>query len=334
MSPGSVWSDAAAMSGPGLEFHVVLAALVIDAASGDPPWLYRRVPHPVAVLGKLVEIAERVLYVPSPRWRCTAGGGATVAVVVFASVAAAWLIERFLVERWTHGWVLEAVIASTLLAFRGLHDHAGAVARGLERSLAAGRVAVSRIVGRDPDRLDEAGVARGAVESIAENFSDGVVAPLFWYAIGGLPGLFAYKAVNTLDSMIGHRTERYRHFGTPAARLDDAVNWLPARLAGLYFVAAAWLLPGASGGRAWRAMVRDARKHRSPNAGWQEAAVAGALDFALAGPRRYPHETVDDAWMGDGSAMLDAGDVKASLHLYITAGTLVALTLALLWWLI
>ena len=322
------------MSGPGLEFHVVLAALLIDAAAGDPPWLYRRVPHPVAMLGKLVEIAERFLYVPSPRWRSVAGGAATVVAVVGAGAAAGWALDRFLVERWTHGWVLEAVVASTLLAFRGLHDHAGAVARGLERSLDAGREAVSHIVGRDPASLDEAGVARGAIESIAENFSDGVVAPLFWYALAGLPGLFAYKAVNTLDSMIGHRTERYRHFGTSAARLDDLVNRLPARLAGLYFVAAAWLLPGASGGRAWRVMLRDAGRHRSPNAGWQEAAVAGALGFALAGPRRYPHETVDDAWMGDGRARLDAGDIRRSLHLYITAGTLAALTLAALWWLV
>ena len=322
------------MSGPGLEFHVVLAALLIDAATGDPPWLYRRVPHPVVVLGKLVELAERVLYAPSPRWRGVAGGILTVVVVVSASVAAAWAIERFLVGRWTHGWVPEAVIASTLLAFRGLHDHAGAVARGLEQSLAAGREAVSHIVGRDPASLDEAGVVRSAVESVAENFSDAVVAPLFWYALAGLPGLFAYKAVNTLDSMIGYRTDRYRYFGAVAARLDDLVNYLPARLAGLYFVASAWLLPGADGGRAWRVMLRDARQHRSPNAGWQEAAVAGALDVALAGPRRYPHGIVDDAWMGDGRARLDAGDVRRCLHLYLTAGALVALTLVLLWWLI
>ena len=322
------------MSGPGFEFHVVLAALLIDAAAGDPPWLYRRVPHPVAMLGKLVEFAERFLYAASPRWLCVLGGVTTVAAVVGAGVAAGWSIDRFLVERWTHGWVLEAVIASTLLAFRGLHDHAGAVADGLDRSLAAGREAVSHIVGRDPASLDGAGVARGAIESIAENFSDGAVAPLFWYALAGLPGLFAYKAVNTLDSMIGHRTERYRHFGAAAARLDDLVNWLPARLAGLYFVAAAFLLPGANGGGAWRVMLRDAGRHRSPNAGWQEAAVAGALGFALAGPRRYRHETVDDAWMGDGRDRLDAGDIRRSLHLYITAGTLVALTLAVLWWLV
>ena len=322
------------MSGPGLEFHVVLAALLIDAATGDPPWLYRRVPHPVAMLGKLVELVERFLYTTSPHRLCVLAGAATVVAVVGAGVAVGWSIDRFLVERWTHGWVLEAAVASTLLAFRGLHDHAGAVARGLDRSLDAGRDAVSHIVGRDPASLDEAGVARGAIESIAENFSDGVVAPLFWYALAGLPGLFACKAVNTLDSMIGHRTERYRHFGTTAARLDDLVNWLPARLAGLYFVAAAFLLPGANGGGAWRVMIRDAGRHRSPNAGWQEAAVAGALGFALAGPRRYRHETVDDAWMGDGRDRLGAGDIRRSLHLYITAGALAALTLAALWWLV
>ena len=322
------------MSGPGLDFHIVLAALLIDAVTGDPPWFYRRVPHPVVVLGKLVELAEHVLYVSSPRRLCVLGGALTVAVVTSASVSVAWAADHFLVERWTHGWVLEAVVASSLLAFRGLHDHARAVVRGLDRSLAAGREAVSHLVGRDPAALDEAGVARGAVESIAENFSDGVVAPLFWYAVAGLPGLFAYKAVNTLDSMIGHRTERYRHFGTAAARLDDLVNWVPARLAGLYFVAAAWLLPDADGGRAWRVMLRDAGRHRSPNAGWQEAAAAGALDFALAGPRRYPHETVDDAWMGDGRARLGAGDIRRCLHALHHRGTLVALTLALLWWLI
>ena len=322
------------MGGPGLEFHVVLAALLIDAATGDPPWLYRRVPHPVAMLGTLAGLAERLLYAPSPRWLCVLGGAATVVVVAGAGVAAAWSIERFLVEGRTQGWVLEAVVASTLLAFRGLHDHARAVARGLEKSLAAGREAVGHIVGRDTGALDEAGVARGAVESVAENFSDGVVAPLFWYAVAGLPGLFAYKAVNTLDSMIGYRTERYRHFGTAAARLDDLAGFLPARLAGLYLVAAACLLPAADGGRAWRVMLRDARKHRSPNAGWQEAAVAGALDVAIAGPRRYPHETVDDAWMGDGRARLGAADVVRCLHLYLAAGALVALTLALLGWLV
>jgi len=325
------------MSGSGLGFHVVLAALLIDAAVGDPAWLYRRVPHPVAMLGKLVELSERRLYRASPRWLCGLGGAATVAVVVGTGIAAGWSVDRFLIARWPHGWMLEAVIASMLLAFRGLHDHAVAVADGLDRSLDAGREAVSHIVGRDPASLDEAGIARGAIESVAENFSDGVVAPLFWYVLAGLPGLVAYKAVNTLDSMIGHRTERYRHFGVAAARLDDVVNWLPARLAGLYFVVAAWLLPGVNGAGAGRVMWRDAGKHRSPNAGWQEAAVAGALDIALAGPRRYHHETVDDAWMGAGRAGLDAGDIRRALHLYITAGTLVAATLvalATLGWLI
>ena len=334
VSPGALWSDAAAMGGFGPEFHVVLAALLIDAATGDPPWLYRRVPHPVVVLGKLVELAERALYGAAPRWRAVLGGAVAVAAVVGIGAAAAWSIDHFLVEPWPHGWALEAVIASTLLAFRGLHDHAATVAGGLERSLAAGRAAVGHLVGRDPDSLDEGGVARGAIESVAENFSDGVVAPLFWYVIAGLPGLFAYKAVNTLDSMIGHRTERYRHFGAAAARLDDLVNVLPARLSGLYFVAAACLLPGADGGRAWRMMVRDAGKHRSPNAGWPEAAVAGALDLALAGPRRYPDGIVDDAWVGVGRADLDAADVKRCLHLYLAAGALIAATLALLWWLV
>jgi adenosylcobinamide-phosphate synthase len=199
-----------------------------------------------------------------------------------------------------------------------------AVARGLGEGLDQARAAVAQVVGRDPESLDAPGVARAAVESLAENFSDGVVAPVFWFLVAGLPGLAAYKAVNTLDSMIGHRDARHRAFGKAAARLDDVVNWLPARLAGLIYVAAAALLPGARAGRAWTAMWRDAPKHRSPNAGWQEAALAGALGFALAGPRRYGDEIVEDPWMGDGRRELTAADLGRALRLYLAAGLLLA----------
>jgi adenosylcobinamide-phosphate synthase len=201
----------------------------------------------------------------------------------------------------------------------------------LDLGLAKARAAVAHIVGRDPARLDAHGVARAAAESLAENFSDGVVAPLFWFAIAGLPGLCAYKAVNTLDSMIGQRDPRYERFGKAAARLDDAVNWVPARLAGLILVAAARFLPEARARDAWRAVRRDARRHRSPNAGWQEAALAGALGFRLAGPREYPDGPVEDAWMGDGHAELDAAALRASLRLYRAAGASIAALLAVAW---
>ena len=195
------------------------------------------------------------------------------------------------------GAVIEAVAASVLVAYRGLRDHVGEVARGLDTGLAEARAAVAHLVGRDPASLDGPGVARAAVESLAENFADGVVAPLFWYVLLGFPGLLAYKAINTLDSMIGHRDPRYRHFGRVAARVDDAASWIPSRLAAALLAGAALVVPGASARGALRTAFRDARHHRSVNAGWPEAAMAGALGFAIAGPRRYGGRTVEDAWM-------------------------------------
>jgi adenosylcobinamide-phosphate synthase len=308
-------------------FASLLLAFLLDVGFGDPPWLYRRLPHPVALLGRAIEMAES-------RWnRGSApflrGLSFVLATVAFAS-ALGWIVER-ICTAFPGGWVLEAVLASTLIAFRGLHDHVRAVAEALDLGLAEARAAVAHIVGRDPARLDAPGVARAAAESLAENFSDGVVAPLFWFAILGLPGLCACKAVNTLDSMIGQRNPRYEHFGKAAARLDDAVNWVPARLAGLLLVAAAPFLPEASARGAWRAVRRDAGQHRSPNAGWQEAALAGALGFRLAGPREYPDGKVADAWMGDGRAALDAADLRAGLRLYRAAGALIAGLLAVAW---
>ncbi len=310
---------------------VILLALAIDAAIADPRALYRLVPHPVALIGRAVAIADDCLN--RPRWgagaRVAAGLLSSVAVVV-AATAVGWAVAA-LARPLPGGWLILAVLASTLIAFRGLYDHVRAVAAGLETDLAAGREAVRHIVGRDPKGLDAAGVARAAIESAAENFSDGVVAPVFWFALFGLPGLAGYKAVNTLDSMIGHRGARYERFGKAAARLDDAVNWLPARLAGGLIAAAALLVPGARAGRALRAMLRDAPRHRSPNAGWSEAAMAGALGLALAGPRRYGDDLVDDAWMGDGRRDLGPADILAALRLYLVAGAalagLIALTL-------
>ncbi len=234
------------------------------------------------------------------------------------------------------GSVAAALLASTLLAQRSLHAHVARVATALEAAgLAAGRAAVSHIVGRDAEALDQAGVARAAIESLAENFSDGVVAPALWMVIGGLPGGAVYKAINTADSMIGFRTPRYAAFGWAAARLDDLVNLPASRLAGLLIIAAAGLTKGASLAGAWRAVRRDARRHRSPNAGYPEAAMAGALGLMLAGPRVYGGVQVDDAMMGDGRRAADVADIRAALRLYrhadaILIGLIAALTVSLI----
>lgn len=210
-----------------------------------------------------------------------------------------------------------ALLASTLLAQRSLHEHVARVAEGLEQGgLAGGRKAVSMIVGRDPESLNEAGVARAAIESLAENFSDGVVAPAFWLGLGGLPGGALYKAINTADSMIGHKSPRYLAFGWAAARLDDLVNLPASRLTALLLIVAATLHRDADAGAAWRAVRRDARRHRSPNAGWPEAAMAGALGLRLAGPRVYGAVKVEDGWMGEGRAEATAADIRRALALY------------------
>jgi adenosylcobinamide-phosphate synthase len=227
------------------------------------------------------------------------------------------------------------MIIAVLVAQRSLFDHVAAVARGLDRGgLAGGREAVRHIVGRDPASLDVHGVARAAIESLAENFSDGVVAPVFWYLLFGLPGLFAYKMTNTLDSMIGQRTLRYRSFGWAAARLDDVLNTVPAPLSGLLLISAAMFAKNGRPGHALMIMLRDGRKHHSPNAGWPESAMAGALHVALAGPRRYPEGVVADPWLGDGSARVVTSDIMRALQLYrlaclIEGGLLLGVWLAI-----
>ena len=191
--------------------------------------------------------------------------------------------------------------------------------------LISGRLAVSQIVGRDPESLDGAGVARAAIESLAENFSDGVVAPVFWYLVLGLPGMFAYKMANTLDSMIGHKSERYRAFGWAAARLDDLLNLIPAPISGLLLVFASLFDRQHSAAGALRIMLRDGRKHRSPNAGWPEAAMAGALGISLAGPRHYHEGPVDDPYLGDGSPIATPQDINRALNLYFRACVILAM---------
>ncbi len=296
---------------------VLLLALALDAALGDPAWLYRALPHPVALMGGAIAALERRLNRPG-RGALKLRGALALALVVGLVGALAWLLAWGL-RALAFGWIAEALLASTLIAQRGLHQHVGAVARALQRrGLEAGREAVAHIAGRDPGSLDEAGVCRAAIESCAENFSDGVVAPAFWYALFGLPGLAVYKAVNTADSMVGHRSPRYAGFGWAAARLDDAANLAPARLAGALIALAAAGLRESPGGAAG-AMRRDAARHRSPNAGWPEAAMAGALGLRLAGPRRYGGEVVVDAWMGAGDESATPADVRRALSLLVAA---------------
>ena len=322
-------------------FALALAALAVDAVVGDPPALYRRVPHPVALLGGWIARLDAGLNDAAlSGGRRIARGGAVVLVVTAAAAGAGALFQAAVQALasaaaspggFVAGFLAEAVAASVLVACRGLRDHVREVARGLDTGIAEARAAVAHLVGRDPASLDRPGVARAAIESLAENFADGVVAPLFWYVALGLPGLFACKAINTLDSMIGHHDPRYRHFGRVAARLDDAANWVPARLAAALLAGAALVVPGASAGGAVRAAFRDGGRHRSVNAGWPEAAMAGALGFALAGPRRYGGRTVEDAWMGDGRRDLGADDVRAAIRLYAAAALVLAAALAAGW---
>jgi adenosylcobinamide-phosphate synthase len=304
---------------------LLLAALALDTVMGEPAALFAFFPHPVVLVGRAITWLDRRLNrdkrPPSVR---RARGMVTVALLVGAAAALGLVLARILAA-WRFGWAAEILIVAVLLAQKSLFDHVAAVAQALDSGgLFAGRAAVSRIVGRDPESLDEHGVARAAIESLAENFSDGVVAPAFYYALFGLPGIFVYKTANTLDSMIGHKTPRHLHFGWAAARLDDLLNLVPARLSGLFLAAAALVTREAQALPALRTMLRDARKHRSPNAGWPEAAAAGALGLALAGPRRYHGYVVDDPWLGDGRARATVLDIARALRLYLAACVLQA----------
>jgi adenosylcobinamide-phosphate synthase len=298
-------------------------ALLIELMLGYPDWLVRSIGHPVTWMGRLIEALDHKLNheKDSPVRRRAAGAIAVAALIAVAGVVA-YALEHNL-PRLPFGLLVLAALASTLLAQRSLYAHVARVAAALEQDgLEAGRKAVAQIVGRDPEALDEGGVARAAIESLAENFSDGVVAPAFWMSVVGLPGAAIYKAINTADSMIGHRTPRHADFGIAAARLDDLVNLPASRLAAVLIVAAAWFANRASAANAWRAVRRDAPHHRSPNAGYPEAAIGGALGLALAGPRRYGGVIVDDAMMGDGQRDATAADIRAALSLYRSADAL------------
>lgn len=307
-------------------FAACALALAIERFTGYPEALQRSVGHPVQWMGWLIKrlderLNDRFADPEANRWR----GVAALALLLVACLIPAWAVAALL-SHWSHGWIIEAVIATAFLAQASLRDHVAAVASGLNRSVADGRQAVALIVGRDPSTLDESGIAKAALESLAENTSDGIVAPALWYALLGLPGLVLYKAINTADSMIGHKSERYLQFGWAAARLDDLVNLPASRLAALLFAAAS--------GPQWRASLTaawtDAARHHSPNAGWPEAAMAGGLGLRFGGPRRYEDEVVDLAHMGDGREAMSRDDIIAGLALYGRAMTLLlALMVAL-----
>ncbi len=279
--------------------------MLVEAAAGYPGWLFRRAGHPVSWAGWLIERMDA-------EWNDARAPASFVhrrGIAALGGVAGvAWMAGR-VVSR--HGRIAVVVATSSLLAARSLHAHVAAVSHGLEDGLPAGRAALSMIVGRDTAQLDEAAVARAAIESLAENFSDAVVAPALWFVIGGLPAMAAYKAINTADSMIGHRTERHRLFGWASARTDDWVNLPASRLSAL-------LIALASGQPrpALRAVRRSAARHRSPNAGWPEAAMAGALGIRLAGPRSYRGHPVEDAWMGEGPADPGRPEIARALRVY------------------
>ena len=299
---------------------VVIAALALDAVIGDPDWLWRRFPHPVAWIGSLIGWLDRALNREdwTPLQRKIAGVAAVIGLVCLAGIIGFFLTE--VLRTITGGNLLLALIASILIAQHSLYQHVSRVRTAFASDgLFGARQAVSMIVGRDPDQLDQAGVSRAAIESAAENFSDGIVAPVFWLALFGLPGLLVYKAINTADSMIGHRSERYQWFGWAAARLDDLVNLVPARLSGLLI---AIVSPVANGSIAtsFRVMMRDAAQHRSPNAGWPESAMAGALGIALAGPRRYAEGLVNDPFLNAGAReAATPDDIGRALDLFAAA---------------
>lgn len=286
---------------------VALVALTIEAALGWPAWLYARVGHPVGGIARVIGALERWWNRPALPQRALGAVtlGMVVAAAMLLAVLAEWVVRPL-------GWFGLALLAVPGLAQRSLFDHVRPVAEALERgNLPAARRAVAMIVGRDTAALDDAGVARGAIESLAESFCDGVAAPLFWLLVGGVPGLWAYKAINTADSLIGHREERWRRFGWAAARVDDGANLIPARIGAVLICLA--------GGGGWRVMWRDARRHASPNAGWTEAAMAGVLALRLAGPVAYDGVVADKPWIGDGRAAARAEDIRRALAVYMRA---------------
>lgn len=303
----------------------LFGALIVDRIFGDPPALWARLPHPVVLFGHAITFFDHRLnrdtLAPATRRR---NGVAAIVLLLALSVAVGLVLSGLFRALGVAGFVLELLVVAVFLAQKSLGDHVSAVALGLRTDgLEGGRRAVSLIVGRDPLALDEPAVCRAAIESLAENFADGVVAPALWYALAGLPGILAYKMLNTADSMIGHRSDKYRHFGWASARLDDLANWPAARLSSLLIAAAAWVRQGfAVARRSLSVTLRDSGLHRSPNSGWPEAAMAGALDIQLTGPRIYGGERVSEPMInGAGRPVATVRDIETGVDLFYASCT-------------
>jgi adenosylcobinamide-phosphate synthase len=313
---------------------VLLIALIVDRIIGDPDWLWRRISHPVVLFGHAIGFADRKFNRPTDRaGKRRRNGNVAIAVLLIGAAIIGGVLASLFARLGLVGTVLEVIVVAVFLAQKSLADHVEAVARGLRNGgLAGGRMAVSMIVGRDPEALDESGVSRAAIESLAENFSDGIVAPALWYALFGLPGLLAYKMLNTADSMIGHLNERHRDFGRAAARLDDFANWPAARLSALLIAAGAGLSRGVPAmRRAAETALMDSGLHRSPNAGWPEAAMAGATGLALAGPRQYGGELVMEASLhAAGHRQAGSVDIVSALRVFLRACDSLVVLVALL----
>jgi len=295
---------------------LAFAATFLERFIGYPRPVLNVIGHPVMWMGKLIEMLEKRANntaLSSVRRR---RNGFVMLAILLAATAFVALAIKLALRDIPFGWAAEIFIASTLIAQKELGQAVRAVADGLRDSLAEGRRAVAHIVGRDPEQLDEDGVARAAVESLAENTSDGIIAPIFYLLLFGLPGVAIYKAINTADSMVGHKNERFMDFGFASAKLDDIANFIPARLTAVIFSLTARFTPDMDGNAAWRSAQRDAKYHRSPNAGWPEAAMAGAIGVKLGGARAYDGETVDLATMGEGKDFIEAADVDRALKLY------------------
>ena len=304
----------------------MVVALAVDAMFGWPERWFRSIGHPVTWLGRLIDFFDAAWNRDSQgaTFRRTAGAVAALAVIAL-SVVLAWIVQAQLATGWSRV-LLTGILAWPFIAMRSLHEHVTAVMAPLKSGdIEAARVAVSHIVGRDPSGVEEAGIARATIESLAENTSDGIVAPVFWGAIFGLPGIAGYKAINTLDSMIGHRTPRHEAFGWAAARIDDLVNFVPARLTGVLF-AFVCAQPKA----AMSCMMRDARRHRSINAGWVEAAMAGALGVRLSGPRVYHGEVANEPFLNESARDPLADDIDRALKLFRLTMLLFAFLLLIL----
>ena len=307
---------------------LALLAMLIELVVGYPQRLVDAIGHPVTWMGASIRTLDRSLNHDSAALDRRRAVGIVAVLCLLVMVGAIAFVIGHELLRLPYGILAVAVLASTLIAQKSLHRHVAEVAIALESGdIGAARTAVSRIVGRDTGTLDEAGVARAAIESLAENFSDAVVAPVLWLLIAALPGIALYKAINTADSMIGHLTPRYQAFGWAAARLDDLVNLPASRLSALLIVAAAALRNDASAKEAWRTVWRDASRHRSPNAGYPEAAMAGALGLSLAGPRVYAGVPLDDALMGNGRREAKGSDIRRALALYRYADAILIVVL-------